>query len=259
MRKYIFIAIAFTIFAVEAKSQKTKGSIDSLKIAEAFIENENFVQAIEFYKKFLRNDAENPELNFKLGFCILNTGNGKEKAIPYLEKAVKAYNKKEGNSGVSYIESKFYLARTYRAIYKFDTAIVLFEELKTIVKSKSVLKEIEDELNLCNTGKELYKNKVGVTITNMGPTINSEFSDHSPVFSADESLLIFTSRRKHDPIPGTDPEESDDGQYDEDIYKSEKIEGVWTTPVSIGPNINTYIIVIIIIMIPAFVAPRILL
>ena len=69
-----------------------------------------------------------------------------------------------------------------------------------------------------------------------GDSINTPFPEYSPVLSADEKTLIFTSRR-----PGsTGGDKTIEDQFYEDIYISyRKPDSTWTMPVSISPNINT--------------------
>lgn len=223
----IYLLIPFSVTA-----QKK----DSLNIAEAFLESENFSHAIRFYRDFLYQDPDNPELNFKLGFALLNTTNGKEKSIKYLKKATKVYGKsRRSRRKIEYIESYFYLARAYRAAYKFDKAIELFTDMKKKFTWRKIQKEIDLELKLCNDGKKLFNNPIDVTIKPLGNKINSKYSDHSPVFTADESVIIFTSRRKNNSGGIADM----DGQYDENIFVSRKKNGKWTEPVGISDTINT--------------------
>ncbi len=210
--------------------------LDSLEIAEAYLENENFNSAIKFYKRFLKEMPNDPELNFKMGFSLLNTANGKEESIEYFKKAQKKYSKKRRRNKVKYIESSFYLARAYRSSYQFEEAEKEFKALRKKLKNKYIISEIDKELNLCENGKLLVSNPKNILLENLGDTINSNFSDHSPVISADESTLIFTSRRQNN----SGGEGDMDGQYDEDIFISKKDEnGNWTIPVSISKNINT--------------------
>ncbi len=62
---------------------------------------------------------------------------------------------------------------------------------------------------------------------NIGPVINSKYSDKHPSISADGRSLYFASDR-----PG--------GKGDLDIWVSEKkLNGGWTTPVNLGDSINT--------------------
>ncbi len=72
-------------------------------------------------------------------------------------------------------------------------------------------------------------------ITNLGDKVNSAYADYKPVLTADESQLIFTSRREGSTGDAVNAE----GKYFEDIYVSNFENGEWTVPKSIGPTINT--------------------
>jgi len=191
----IFLLLISISVQVYAQRKKHRGSLDSIKIAEAFLESENFSHAITFYQNFLEQMPNDPELNFKLGFCLLNTPTGKYKSLEYLQKSTKLYKKKKGRKSANYIESLFYLGRAYRANYDYEESIEIFEELKSKIRNKRLLAEIEKEIKLCTVGNEVVVNPTNVSINNLGDILNSKYSDHSPVFSADESVLMFTSRR----------------------------------------------------------------
>ena len=62
------ITILLTTTLILSSNAQKRTNLDSLEIAEAYIDSENFGNAILFYKGFLKQDPENPELNFKLGF-----------------------------------------------------------------------------------------------------------------------------------------------------------------------------------------------
>ncbi len=207
---------------------------DSLEIADGFVDNEDFQQAIELYKRILVNDSLNPNINFKLGFCCLNTTYKKKDAITYLQKAQRLY-RKQNKVNKDYIETSFYLARAYRVTYEPDSASQVLLDLKKLSSNKQVIKDIEKELASCEAVKKFTQNPIAITVRNLGENVNSKYSDHSPVISADESVLIFTSRREG----GTGGKLAQDGQYFEEIYISEKQYGSFDIPKSIGTNINT--------------------
>ncbi|MEN8120000.1 MAG: OmpA family protein [Bacteroidota bacterium] len=203
-------------------------------IADDFVDNENFTGAINLYQRMLMDDPKNPDLNFKLGFCYLNTADEKDKAIEYIEKSLKLLKNKKKKSN-EILEAKFYLAKAYQSNYRFEEALGKYLELKGMTKNKKLNSIVDNEIEKCKTSKDLIANPVEITINNLGDSINSEFSDHSPVVSADEAVLIFTSRREND----YDGEINSDGEFDENIYISYFINDTWTKPESIGENINT--------------------
>jgi len=212
------------------------GNGEMFYIADDYIDNENFTGAINLYQRMLDEDPNNAEINFKLGFCYLNTAHEKDKAIKYIEKSVKQLGKRRRRKSTEFLEASFYLAKAYQANYKFDKALTQYTELKERTKNKQLLEIIDIEIEKCTQGNSLVNNPIQLTITNLGDSINSEYGDHSPFISADESILIFTSRRENPYSDETDIS----GEYDENIYISYSEDGgPWTTPVSIGDNINT--------------------
>lgn len=232
MKKIFYISLIIQLLLIQNIFSQEKDN--EVNIAEDLVYNEDFSNAIELYKKVLIMDSLNPVVNFELGFCYLNTILEKDKSIQYFEKAIDLYPRRQQKS-IEYLETKFYLGRSYRVNYQFDKAIETLTELKEKVRNKKFKKVIDNEIELAQKGKLFIKKPISIEVNNLGKTINSSFSDHSPVFSVDESVLIFTSRRGY-----RNGEMLPDGQYDENIYISEKQEnGLWSQPRSIGDNINT--------------------
>lgn len=225
----IFFAFMLTPSAVFAQK-------DSVNIALDLIYNENFNQAIELYKKVIKYDKKNPVHHFNLGFCYLHTREKRDSAIESFQNSIKYYKKKKHKRDLNINKVKFYLARAYRVNYMFDSSVVILKELKQEVKNRRFLKVIDSELELAEDGAKLLNNPADIVIIqNLGNQINTEYSEHTPVFSADESMLIFTSRRKLN-------EQRKllwDNEYDENIYVAYKQGESWTEPVSISDNINT--------------------
>jgi hypothetical protein len=75
-----------------------------------------------------------------------------------------------------------------------------------------------------------------LAITNIGPQINSELDDYAPVVNADETEMIFTSRRRDGNL---NENVSDDNRPFEDIYVSKREGGSWQPATNIGPIVNT--------------------
>lgn len=85
--------------------------------------------------------------------------------------------------------------------------------------------------------RQMMQAPLNVKITNLGDSVNSEWPEYSPVITADEQVLYYTTRR---PTTTGGEKSEADGMYYEDIvvsYKDEK--GKWSKPVSISPYINT--------------------
>lgn len=209
--------------------------------AEDLMEDGNFNRALSIYQELLKEDPNNANLNFKVGFCYLNTATEKTNSVSYLEFAAKstsseyqAYDFSEKNAP---IEALFYLGKAYHVNYRFDDAERTFLELKRKLSSddEEFIMRINHELAACQVARVLIKSPVEMTVSNLGKRINTEYSEHSPVISGDESMLIFTSKRKGT----TGGARMDDGQYFEDIYISSFNGKNYSLAKKISENINT--------------------
>ncbi|OQY02813.1 MAG: hypothetical protein B6I20_06425 [Bacteroidetes bacterium 4572_117] len=228
INKGAIYGLLILIFLLRFNLSAQKSNIDDL------IENKNFDKAIEVGVSLLADKPNNAGLNFKVGYSFMNTALRKSESIPYLEKAYEIYSKRKTNSKSAF-ETKFYLGMAYRKNYEFKKAIALLTELKKTSTNNELHNAIDNEILQCQNGEKLMKNPVKVQVTNLGVSLNSSYSDHCPIVSADESVMIFTSRRE----PSASKETGVDGQYNEDIYISYNENGKWQKPKSISININT--------------------
>jgi tetratricopeptide (TPR) repeat protein len=244
MKQVFRVFVFIVILASNALAQKYDKTLfeKNFNIAENLLEKGDFQSALISYKELLQMDPNNANINFKTGFCYLNTVLEKTSSISYLQKAIKNVNLKAQPElyyeDAAPIEAYLYLAKAYHLDYKFEKAIKLLDTLKILIPDYKTefVENIDNLIENCNYGIELMKYPVKMFVKNLGSTINSEYDEHSPVFSADESTLIFTSKRKG----STGEKVTEDGQYFEDIYISQKNDdGSWTSPVSISSNINT--------------------
>ena len=188
-----------------------------------------FGDALPYYMEAYKYNSANPELNYRIGVCRLSS-NDKESALPYLRTA---YNSNPALAPML----PFYLARAEMLNMKFDSAEIHFDEFsknKTALAKigSAIVKQYKDQ---CAIGRQLVQNPVDVTITNIA-TINSKWPDYSPIITADESMMLFTSRREGSSNNKTD---AVDGIYNEDIYVSYNVNGEWQAPKNAGRNLNT--------------------
>lgn len=204
---------------------------------------ENYPAALQNLKKAYEIDSTNANINFLIGECYLHSATEKSKAEYYLSKAItnirKKYRPNEPSEKAAPSHAYLYYAQALHINYKFDEAIQNYDNfLKTI--GPSAAKEWQSEINYyknqSNYAKKLVANPINVKLINMGDSINSPYPDYSPVLTADERMLIFTTRR-----PNTQcSERTPDGQYFEDLVVSYKDDNdKWSKPVLLSENVNT--------------------
>ncbi|MBI4648001.1 MAG: PD40 domain-containing protein [Bacteroidia bacterium] len=193
------------------------------------------------FSKLLEPDPENAKLNYWIGQCYLYIPLEKQKSIEYLKKAVINVSEKSEpdlyEETLAPVDAYFYLAKAFHKNYKFEEALEMLDMLKNKyqVDNPEFLADINKTEEECKTAMELVQHPIEMKVQNLGQEINSGYSEHSPVFSADESVLIFTSKREG----STGGIITEDVQYWEDIYISYNKDGIWSPPVGIGSNINT--------------------
>jgi hypothetical protein len=239
------ISNAFYSYAQKQKpidETKKKSFSQRFSDAEHHLLNDNYFLALNIFLDLHNEQPDNANINYKVGFCYMNIQGSKLLAIPYLEKAIQNVSEKyiefEANEKRAPVLAYYYMAKAYHHDYKFDKAIEYFEKFRPYIRAKDIerLNDLELNINMCKYGKELVKNPVKIKITNLGDSINSSGPDYAPCVTADEGMIIFTSRRD-----GTTGERiADDGMYYEDIYVSHKKEdGTWEKAKHLGENINT--------------------
>lgn len=235
-----FVVLAFSsqILFGQSKSQKYK---DKFTEGNFLFLEKNYPMALRNFLEAYYIDSTNANINYKVGVCYLNSATEKLKAVHYLEKAVQNVSKKyeafEASEKKAPTMAYYYLGEAYRLSGRFKESAVSYDKYKDIAKpNETDMKEIERQSEASFNAIEFMKTPVNVSVENLGDSINSEYPDYSPLVTADESMIIFTSRR----MGSTGGERTIDNQYYEDIYVSYKMkEGTWSTATSIGQPINT--------------------
>lgn len=189
-------------------------------------------KAADYYLLANAFNPNNSELNFRIGISFLNSPN-KFKALPYLQKA---YDIKPNIDPLI----TYRLAEAFHYNHDFDNAIKYYNLSRAalqVLPPEQVTSDfqVDKKIEECNTGKKLVANPARVIIDNVGSTINTRFREYSPVISADESIMFFTSRRDNT----TGNAIAEDGMYFEDIYMSTYQNNRWSTPVNLPAPVNT--------------------
>ncbi len=247
IKKYIKISILFSIlissfFIVSISTAQVK-KMD--RIAANYFKVEEFAAALPLYLKLDSIAPENSLYQYRTGICYYNS-HYKNRALAYFEKAKRM--KMEDP------ELDIYLARTYHYAHQFDEAINYYEKFKRRKVDTTAIIEKEDDtqdmreihfaekhidryIQMCRTGKELMEDSLYLVIENIGANINTIYPDYVPVVSADESVLIFTSRRNTTTGGKIDVL---DNHYYEDVYIAHKDSntGKWGSPLNMGNHIN---------------------
>ncbi|MFN0047921.1 MAG: OmpA family protein [Cytophagales bacterium] len=236
MKHLIFIAfVVSSIYSIAQKKQPVDEQL--VQLGDELFNFGDKKDARDLYLQALQSNDKNLMANYMAGRCYLETSN-KNKAVPYF---LKAY---EINKNVS-PDILFKIANGYQFGADFDNAIKYYELHKKGLSQPNVEKmqtTLAEETAKCNkkigeclNGKVFYANPKNFTIENVKSPVNTEYGEYAVAISADQSTMIFTSRRDG----GMGQNKDVDNEFFEDIWISNKKNDKWTRPKNLGKNINT--------------------
>ncbi|GIV22633.1 MAG: hypothetical protein KatS3mg025_0292 [Bacteroidia bacterium] len=200
-----------------------------LRRAEELMQIEDYANALGEYETALQYNPFSAEAYVNAGYCAWRLRQNR-KAIEYFQKGEQMGVNFTPRLILAYADA---LQRTGQP----QKARPLIERLLTQTKpSDPMYDRLRVTLQHLKNAEKYMEKPLKVEITNLGGVLNSLNPDYAPVISADESVLLFTSRR-----PGsTGGKLAGDGLPYEDIYVSEKqADGKWSPPRNIGPPLNT--------------------
>jgi len=210
--KNILLCAAVFFFSLQAFAQPSilDKSGDQVKLfnASQAYNGGDYVKALNLYKEVQANKPNDPVLAYHVGECYF--------AMEQYDEALESLEKAKGLSSTAHPDLNLMLGRTYQVKGMTDKAIEALNSYKSITTAESKLKEAEYYLSQCNNAKALMAKPLKVTVTNVGPTVNSPYDDKRPNLLPDGSMMIFSSRRPEGKTSQIDKE--GDSKYFEDIY-----------------------------------------
>ena len=204
--KHIRIALGFLMsfaisFAAEAQSKFESRKIFSK--AESYFLYEEYELANQLY--LLLETPDNMNIKYKIGVCYLNIPGEKEKAIPYLEDAVKtaSYNSRPNSfrENKAPLDAHFYLAKAYMInndLEKGLSAFVLFEELVSKITSKRGMSNkefIEQQIQACSIAMKLQETPVTFAKTILDQKFSYGGLNETPAVSYDGNSIVYSEKR----------------------------------------------------------------
>jgi outer membrane protein OmpA-like peptidoglycan-associated protein len=230
MKRLFLLTMAFALIGIfPALSQGN--AQDKLFRADKYFSIRNYKEALPLFLEVIEAGNKDPMVHYKTGVCYFNEReiNDQVKSIPYLQFAV--------DNGGDKLPPKawFELGEAYHKDEQIDRALVVYEKYKALSKSDRVaLAQAERALEIANNAKFLMADSKEVQIINLGPIINSEFTEYNPVVSADETVMAYTALR-----PNTGKSRPGD-KFIEEIYVTYRESGNWSEPqpLKIESNFN---------------------
>ncbi|MFD1467224.1 OmpA family protein [Hymenobacter caeli] len=209
-----------------------------LKTGNKFFGQENYRASIPYYEQVLAKDPNNAKALFNAGISYLSFD--KEKASDYIYKAQRL--KPKVSKDVEY-----WLGRVDHLNYNFDEAIAHYQAYNATLKAKKSNEDRRSEvaqlIQHSKNAKVLFNSPKDIFVKNLGPVINTQYGEHSPVISSDDKVLLFTSRGQYTGTPNDPAKKQEkgkgklaaDGEYYEEIYEAKRIDDEnWEKPRSLS-------------------------
>ncbi len=222
---FTFSISLLLIFTLTSHSQSTNALI---RKGRRYVKKENYLRALPIFEKVLETSPDNNRAIFESGVCYLHRYS-KEKGLKNIQTAVLNNIKVDRHA-------HYWYGRALQLNYKFEEAIVEFEAyLNTLGTKDSRREDVDLHIKQCKNAQEMILKPNDYFIENLGSTINSKYSDHSPVINNEDNTLLFTSRKE----TSTGNVETFTGEFYEDIYISQKKDGQWGALSQIGDQLNS--------------------
>jgi outer membrane protein OmpA-like peptidoglycan-associated protein len=221
-------------FAIDKEGLKLAQRELTLGDNELGADPARFGAALPHFLHAQKFNPNNAVLNAKIGECYLHSSS-KEAALAYLQKSQQLDPKAEPRL-------HYLLARALHLGGQWDAAIKEYEQARPVAAEATsddvavTTDDLAQRVRECHRGQQLQAHPVRVLIENAGPGINSAASDYGPIISADESVLMLTSRRAGS--TGGRLDTDGDGLL-EDIYQSDWNGTSWGPAHNLGAPVNT--------------------
>ncbi len=222
------ITLALFIFG-NVVSSSAQGEQHDLKLANKEYNFENYIDALPYYIKLSESHPRLAEYYFKLGVCYFNVNSFSESLI-----ALEKYkNLVEGDKIDKHFH--FWYARALHLNDRFDEAI---EEYTLYTFNNKSHHQISDYDNLYIEQVQVARRLeslpvVGITVRNLGKTVNSRYNEHNAIISNDWGRLYFTSNRSIDSVM------SIHHHHPDRIFVSKRVNfGNWSPPELIKGALN---------------------
>ena len=222
--KFSFLFILSSLLAFSSQGQSNR---QLLKKGNKLYDDEAYRSAIPFYEQVLTKDPDNATALFRAGVSYISFD--KEKASDYIYRAQRL--KPKVSSDVEY-----WLGRIDHLNYRFDEAIAHYRLYDTKLKKNDERKdELARLIQQSRNAKTQFNNPKDIFVRNMGGSLNTSHSEHSPVIASDDNYLLFTSRAEN--VTGGNADQY--GEYYEDIFETRRSgTDAFEKPAPV-PNINS--------------------
>jgi len=203
-----------------------------------YFKDGNIPEASNQFNMLLKKYSSDAFIMYWYARCF-EEADQKQKAADLYLRAFKL-NKNAG------LDILYKVGKAYQLRPDYKQAIVFFKQYKSKLNADLAKKlgssmeweqlRVNKMISECENGLQLLAKPSKHKITNLGKLINTPYEEYTPLVSADDKKLFFTSRR-----PGGMSSEKDaDNIYFEDVWFATKdAKGNWKKPQNLGSPINS--------------------
>lgn len=238
--------IVLLMVAIGVSAQTQSDKLQSIRLeAEYYFFNGDYEMALKLFKDILQEDADNCNVNYKVGVCYQRMPFEAGRSIPYLKKAVKEttseYIEGSASERKAPILAWYALARGYHTNKFYEEGVVAYQQYidRLSPNELQARKRAMREMISCRTAAEIIKKPVPVEIFNIGNVLNTEFNDFNPCPTADGKTLFFTRMEMQQTIY----KDGSEGGIEKKlrIYMTKYLGGErWSSPVDVSYDLRTF-------------------
>jgi hypothetical protein len=217
--KYILCLMA--LVSQEVYGQFSTAEAEVIEEAEAYFDRSDYQMTWSLLMPLAHIHVNDSKINYLLGASGINLPRYKAEANAYLHKAATS------NYSEAYLPYAALLLEQGNI-----NACLKYLELASVDEQSS--KRIAQLKAHCVNAQKALESENGVLVQSLDHKVNSDYSEHTPLISMDDSTLYFTSRRPIDTKAVMDFND----EYDENIYQVRKTENGWTNAEPLPGNIN---------------------
>lgn len=237
------------LFTSNLDAQQFKSEQDLRKEADKLFDDDDFTKAYNLYAQLVALYPKDPELNYKLGVCMLYSEADKKKCFSYLKFA--ALHPSDAPK-----DAKFYYAKAFHINYLFDEAIFFYKEYKKVGSPSQQKKlQVDKEITSCVNGKRLLASLSELVVMNKKQLNETDYFRSYDLSTIGGKLLVkpdqfrtsYDKKKKEKSVVYI-PKSGDkiyfssygeDGSTGRDIYYAVKVSpDKFSKPVKL-PTINT--------------------
>ena len=245
---FVLFAICLMLFEGNLSAQTNDDKITEQK-AFQFYQQKNYTDALPLFSQLLSLYPKDERYNLHYAACLIETNQGIDKAIKYLQFA-------DSKSNDPII--KYYLGRAYHLSYQFKEAIENYTAFIQLAPSKQVKElAVNKQVEMCQNGLELIKYISDLTVVD-NRRIKSENYFYSYDLKEFDGKLVIKPKELKSAIDKKEepanmviflPNNSNTiyyGSYGtnklngKDLYRIERLaDGKWGKPQNLGTVINS--------------------